>query len=233
MICLKCLEKRSRPKQLTPRSQGRHLADDLRRWLAGEPIRARSVSLPARLGMWARRKPALATLSASLAVASVVGVIGVVSQWREAVHQRGLSDASAKIAQNQRRIANDQERLATRQASIALDSLQDMINIVQDKLDRPGLYDLKGQLNAIALERINLIVTAFEQASRKDIATFRALDISGRLSMSSGQIKKAVPVFRRCLEMGQAAKARWPPWAHATFELGSTSPTSTGTWATA
>jgi tRNA A-37 threonylcarbamoyl transferase component Bud32/tetratricopeptide (TPR) repeat protein len=210
VICLKCLEKDPGRRY----ASAGDLADDLRRWLLGEPIRARSVSLPARLGMWARRKPALAGLSAALAVASVVGVIGVVSQWREAVHQRKLSEASAKLAREQRQAANAQERLARSQATIALDSLQDMINIVQDKLDRPGLYDLKEQLNAIALQRINLIVTAFEQASRKDIIAFRALDISGRLSMSSGQIKEAVPIFRRCLEMGKEQLDATP---HATF----------------
>jgi serine/threonine protein kinase/WD40 repeat protein len=42
------------------------LAEDLRRFLAGEPIKARRTGELERLGMWGRRKPALAALSASL-----------------------------------------------------------------------------------------------------------------------------------------------------------------------
>lgn len=44
------------------------LADDLRRWLAGEPIHARPVPLVERAWLWAKRKPALAASLAILAL---------------------------------------------------------------------------------------------------------------------------------------------------------------------
>jgi WD40 repeat protein len=43
-------------------------ADDLRRWLAGEPIHARPVALAERAWLWAKRKPALAGALALLAI---------------------------------------------------------------------------------------------------------------------------------------------------------------------
>ena len=70
IICLKCL--RSDP-------QGRYasaavLADDLERWLCGEPILARRVGIAERTVKWARRKPAWATV-ASLAATLIVGLV--------------------------------------------------------------------------------------------------------------------------------------------------------------
>jgi eukaryotic-like serine/threonine-protein kinase len=57
-ICLKCLEKT--PARRYPSAA--ELAEDLRRFAAGETIRARSVGVPERLWRWCRREPALASL---------------------------------------------------------------------------------------------------------------------------------------------------------------------------
>lgn len=83
-ICLKCLRKE--PEQRYRSAE--ELAEDLERWLRHEPILARPTSLGERLRKWCRRHPALAATTAMLVVALVVGVSGIVWQWRRAESSR-------------------------------------------------------------------------------------------------------------------------------------------------
>ncbi|HVF70431.1 MAG TPA: WD40 repeat domain-containing serine/threonine protein kinase [Chthoniobacterales bacterium] len=66
-ICLKCLEKSPESRYTTAGA----LADDLRRFLAGENIVARPILAPVRLVRWARRRPAPAALLALLVVSAL------------------------------------------------------------------------------------------------------------------------------------------------------------------
>ena len=62
------------------------LAEDLRRFLAGEPIVARPVTRSERAVKWVRRRPAIAALlGAGRAGDGALGSGGVLWQWREAV----------------------------------------------------------------------------------------------------------------------------------------------------
>jgi WD40 repeat protein/tRNA A-37 threonylcarbamoyl transferase component Bud32 len=79
-ICLKCLHKDPQRRY----DSAAALADDLRRWLDGEPILARPVSAYERFRKWARRRPAQAALAALLALVTLLGVAGVTLQWRRA-----------------------------------------------------------------------------------------------------------------------------------------------------
>ena len=91
-ICLKCLEKEPTRRY----GSAEALADDLERWLSGEPIRARRAGAVERTLKWAKRQPALAAL-ALLGVGSLAAVIGLAAWgWQEAEH--GRIAAEEKVA---------------------------------------------------------------------------------------------------------------------------------------
>jgi WD40 repeat protein len=92
-ICLKCLRKEPQRRY----AGAGELADDLGRYLAGRPVRARAVGLAERCWRWGRRNPAVAGLGAGLLLALVLGLAGVVWKWREADHR-----ADAEAAQRRR-----------------------------------------------------------------------------------------------------------------------------------
>ena len=107
VICLKALEKEPRRRY----ASARELADDLNRWLKGEPVTARPVSPSVRAWMWCRRRPAIAGLSAALAVVAIAGLIGAGTQWRAAVANARAAGISAREATDNaaRAVKNEEE----------------------------------------------------------------------------------------------------------------------------
>jgi hypothetical protein len=92
-ITMKCLQKE--PRHRYPAACD--LADDLRRFLDGVPIRARPASLEERAWKWARRHPSVAAMGLLVVVAVVLGFAGVAWQWRQAAQGR----ASAEMARDE------------------------------------------------------------------------------------------------------------------------------------
>ena len=77
-ICLKCLAKEPHKRYPTAKA----LAEDLHRYLAGEPIRARRTSVVGRGLKWARRKPATALLL-MVTMAALMGLTGAGLWYRD------------------------------------------------------------------------------------------------------------------------------------------------------
>lgn len=68
-VCLKCLERDPGSRYATAAD----VAAEMRRYLAGEPVNARPLSVWGRTGRWARRRPALA---AALVLGTALAIVG-------------------------------------------------------------------------------------------------------------------------------------------------------------
>jgi hypothetical protein len=111
-ICLKCLHKEPRQRYASAEA----LAEDLRRFLAGEPIVARPSGLMERCAKWARRRPAVAALMlvsvvAVLAVGGVIAGLFYSARLQEAKDRAEVAQAvearAREDADHQRQIAVD------------------------------------------------------------------------------------------------------------------------------
>jgi WD40 repeat protein/tRNA A-37 threonylcarbamoyl transferase component Bud32 len=102
-IALKCLQKDIRKRYATADD----LADDLGRYLRNEPILARPVGLLERTWKWARRRPAVASLLATLLVVVVGGFFGMFGLWVRAEALRGVAEANELDAKDAKRKADD------------------------------------------------------------------------------------------------------------------------------
>jgi tetratricopeptide (TPR) repeat protein len=90
-ICLKAMNREPARRYQT----ARELADDLRRWLGGEPIHARPTGRLERAWRWCGRNRRVAALAASLVFVFCAGFLGVVWQWRRA--ESSLKDAQTSF----------------------------------------------------------------------------------------------------------------------------------------
>jgi predicted Ser/Thr protein kinase len=115
-ICLKCLRKE--PARRYPSAE--ELANDLRRFQAGEPIRARPVGALERTWKWARRRPALATLLGVVLLALVS--LAVLS---------GNLVAARNDADEKRRAAEEKETAARKEADKARKARDFLVSIFE------------------------------------------------------------------------------------------------------
>jgi len=87
-ICVKCLEKKPARRY----ASAHELAEDLRRFQAKEPIRARPAGRLERCWRWCHRNPAVAALAATLCLVVTGAFAGLTSLWLQADAERTAAE---------------------------------------------------------------------------------------------------------------------------------------------
>jgi serine/threonine protein kinase len=188
-ICLKCLEKD--PKRRYPNASA--VADDLRHWLAGEPITARPVGAGTRLLMWCRRNPTLAAAVACVLLTGVVGFAGIVWQWRR---------AEANLKKSQDRFDLAMEAVKGYTAGTSEDVL----------LKQPQLEGLRTRLltGSLSFYRKLEASLAGETDSRAREALGRAYAEAGDLNAKIGSKEEALRAHQQALTIREELQRRRP-----------------------
>jgi eukaryotic-like serine/threonine-protein kinase len=131
-ICLKCLAREPERRYQT----AAELADDLQRFLSGRPILAKPPTPWARLLLWTRRNPMIATSLAAVVATLLLGSIVSTSLWlQSAANAREAQGLATELSANQE------------QLQIALEVSESQRNRAQRRFD-----DLRKLANQLLFE---------------------------------------------------------------------------------
>ena len=142
-ICLKALQKDPDRRYLDVTA----MADDLRRFRAGEPIVARPVSRPERAWRWCRRNPVVAFLLGAVAASLLVGMASTSYYAIQASKRAQDALASARTAREEK--ARSDLRWYAAESTLAqkdweegeIASLEKRLDVLEPRL--PGAPDLR------------------------------------------------------------------------------------------
>ena len=201
-ICLKCLEKdisRRYPDVLA-------LAEDLRRFQAGEPIVARPVSNPERLWRWCLRNRRVASLSAAVALLLVIVAAGSAIAAVRLDKARNVAESKEKVAVAAARAANQQNRSAV-EAELELVRLLDgqLRYAPEIQNDREELIDKAIKRLKDAAQAMTDLRRDVEWAPKDEVDNWksiaRAHQAQARVSLARNKVNDAIGQYQRMEEI--------------------------------
>jgi serine/threonine-protein kinase len=230
-ICLKALAKE--PHQRYPTAG--EMADDLRRFLNGQPIKARPIGPTVRFWRWCRRNPVVAALGASLICLLVMVSSGSVlsnvwirreqsetrRQFERAEENARLQQLAAAEARNAEKRAEESAAIAGDQRKLALDTLYDLVTRVEDKLrDKEGMNDLRQELLQTAMAGLGKVSKHVETAKVVDRSMGVALQRMADNYEQLGKTAEAERLYKSSLAIFSRLRAQepqndWIPWNQA------------------
>jgi serine/threonine-protein kinase len=218
-ICLKCLQKEPQRRYASAHA----LAEDLRRFLADEPIQARPVPSWERLARWGARNPGVASLAGLVALLLVLVAAGSLAAAHRIGREKEAADGQREIAERNaageksareeadrsrelaERHADEARRaqaLAGKQSQAALGTVYDVVTAADEKLrTRAEMGPLRKELLGLAMKRLDQIARDAATSPVADRTMGVALQRMGSFYEQMGMSDRQVEVFKRSLEI--------------------------------
>ncbi len=217
-ICLTCLRKEPNNRY----GSAAALADDLDRWIAGEPIAARPVGHGERAWRWARREPLSAGLAVALVGLSVLAVAGLVVSNVIISRERDLARTQRQIAIDESRHAEVERQRASERSRQARRAVDEMYTEVAEK----WLYD-QPRLSQVQRDFLEKALAFYEQLSRDEgndpevaIERAKALSRLAWLQLRLGRPQDAVATLYKPVEILESLVDQYPDRPGYLAELG-------------
>ena len=192
-ICLKAMA--GEPGHRYPTAAA--LADDLRRSLRGDPVLARPVGPAVRLWRRCRRRPLVSTLAASLALAILLGVMGLAWQWRR---------DRAHLAEVQNQRARTEKALRRANGFVTT-----LVSIARARAnDQPGTPPISDQQTRAILGSMEQHIGWIRANSSDPVLLARTYRSYGQLQWLAGDREKAEESFLRVMALVEEEVRRLP-----------------------
>lgn len=215
-ICLKSLQKEPEKRY----ADCRELAADLRRFIEGEPIKARPISAIQRAARWCKRNPRIAVpsgvaalffvataLISSWAWATTSAQAAVIAQERdEAQTQRDEARKQRVLALEAQAQAEKNQELAESQALLALKNIQLIVSDIDGKLEaEPGMSELRIGILELLEDKWNELDVALAGGIHgQAIPTLMAVRFKIAAAwVSLGNPQKANEIYTKLYETGK------------------------------
>lgn len=196
-ICLKCLSKEPTRRY----ESAQELADDLNRFLDHQPIRARRVGIFERSWRWARRRPAISGLAATLLLVILVGGIVVAWQQRHVGELSKSADATKKKAEEVEQLAAAATAEAGDNLRAAKQALQRLSLLGATLNDQPGMGTTAQRTVEHAVQQYQELLKKYgdDHAVRWEAA--RAFERAGYIQLELGRLAEAELSLLQGIEM--------------------------------
>lgn len=197
-IAHKCLQRDPKDRYAT----AKQVAEDLQRFLAGQPITARPTSGISRLIKWSRRNPLVAGLVGGVISSLSLGLIASSYMYRVANRNAIIATQNEQTANRNEQVAIENSKVAQRNADMAAGAINEYLTEIaeNEELKQSGLELLRRKL----LEKAQTYYSDLVQQPTQDFDQQRDLaDVYHRLALICNELGQTETANKHYGEMIQ------------------------------